>query len=164
MKRSCSYFCRQKSCCANIVWCSINYLTNHCLIGKPPKNSVFSMASTQVVSLNTVDQMKRVAHFPDKGDSCQSVGAVVPHFVSPRKMSKPPQNQRKRSSSFSTESKHHFKKKRKDEFVRPTKFLLVTIWIKFLALKLFNIMLCFICVGRKQSRSIESGKFGWWKS
>ena len=82
------------------------------------------MASTQVVSLNTVSQMKRV-HFPSDGLGNTPEEANIPHFVSPKKMIKPSSNQRKRSSSFSIETKaHHFKRRRKDEFVRPTKFLL----------------------------------------
>lgn len=81
------------------------------------------MASTQVVSLNTVGQMKRV-HFPPEGVD-RPIEANIPHFVSPKKMVKPPSSQRKRSLSLSFESKqHHFKRRRKDEFVRPTKFLL----------------------------------------
>jgi len=81
------------------------------------------MASTQVVSLNTVGQMKRV-HFTAE-DVTQPVDeAAIPHFVSPKKIVKPPINQRKRSSSFSLDIKQH-KRRRKEDFVRPTKFLLV---------------------------------------
>lgn len=81
------------------------------------------MASTQIVSLNTVGQMKRV-HFPGEGAD-NPVETNIPHFVSPKKIVRPSSGQRKRSSSLSFESKqHHFKRRRKDEFVRPTKFLL----------------------------------------
>ncbi len=81
------------------------------------------MASTQVVSLNTVGQMKRV-HFPTEGVD-RPAEPTIPHFVSPKKMVKQSNSQRKRSLSLSFESKpHHFKRRRKDEFVRPTKFLL----------------------------------------
>lgn len=79
------------------------------------------MASTQVVSLN-IGQMKRV-HFPTESDDRPVEN--IPHFVSPKKMVKPTNNQRKRSLSLTFESKqHHFKRRRKEEFVRPTKFLL----------------------------------------
>ena len=82
------------------------------------------MASTQVVSLNTVGQIKRV-HFPSPEGVNRPTEPAIPHFVSPKKMVKPSSNQRKRSLSLSFESKqHHFKRRRKDEFVRPTKFLL----------------------------------------
>lgn len=79
------------------------------------------MASTQVVSLN-IGQMKRV-HFPTEGDDRPVEN--IPHFVSPKKLVKPTTSQRKRSLSLTFESKqHHFKRRRKEEFVRPTKFLL----------------------------------------
>jgi 7SK snRNA methylphosphate capping enzyme len=80
------------------------------------------MASTQIVSLS-IGQMKRV-HFPAEGDD-RPVEAI-PHFVSPKKMVKSSSgSQRKRSLSLSFENKqHHFKRRRKEEFVRPTKFLL----------------------------------------
>lgn len=97
------------------------------------------MASTQVVAI-TVGQIKRV-HFPTENNEDQSVEVSIPHFVSPRKMIKPTNNQhRKRSSSLSFENKHHplphhfNKRRRKDEFVRPTKFLLVST----ILLKLFH--------------------------
>lgn len=81
------------------------------------------MASTQVVPLNTVGQMKRV-HFTAEGiDGSEETS--IPHFVSPKKTAKPLSSQRKRSLSLTFDSKHHhFKRRRKDEFVRPTKFLL----------------------------------------
>lgn len=84
-----------------------------------------TMASTQVVSLNTVGQMKRV-HFTAEDVARPVEEAAIPHFVSPKKFIKPSSNQRKRSSSFSLDNKQHHKRRRKEEFVRPTKFLLVS--------------------------------------
>lgn len=82
------------------------------------------MASTQIVSLSPVGQMKQVQFSMQRLESSED--APVPHFVSPRKIVKVSQgNGRKRSLSFSLDAKqHHFKRRRKDEFVRPTKFLL----------------------------------------
>ena len=80
------------------------------------------MASTQVVSLNSVGQMKQV-HFPPESIDRPQDEAPTPHFVSPKKIVRAT-SQRKRSVSFSLENKHHFKRRRKEDFVRPTKFLL----------------------------------------
>ena len=81
------------------------------------------MASTQVAPINTLGQMKRV-HFQPDGLGGTPAEEVLPHFVSPKKIVKS-LNYRKRATSFS-ENKygHHFKRRRKEEFVRPTKFLL----------------------------------------
>lgn len=84
------------------------------------------MASTQVASMNTLGQMKRV-HFPgEAGIEGSTVEEPLPHFVSPKKIVKP-LTYRKRAANFSfSENKygHHSKRRRKEEFVRPTKFLL----------------------------------------
>jgi len=90
------------------------------------------MASTQVVSLNSVAKMKRV-HFPpvDPKETLDTgpVPLPVPHFISPRKILRATY-QRKRSFSLSFENNknHHFKRRRKaapnEEYVRTTKFLL----------------------------------------
>ena len=86
------------------------------------------MASTQVVSLNSVGKMKRV-HFPAAEENLKPVDTPLPQFISPRKILRAT-NQRKRSISFSLDNggkQHHFKRRRtsrQEEFVRTTKFLL----------------------------------------
>lgn len=82
------------------------------------------MASTQVASLKTLGQIKRGGFQAEEIN--KRVEDAVPHFVSPRKIVKATAGYRKRCSSFSLtgNSKHHFKRRRKEEFVRPTKFLL----------------------------------------
>lgn len=83
------------------------------------------MATTQVVSLSPVGQVKQVQFSMQSLDRTEDAHPI-PHFVSPRKIVKVPQNtsHRKRSLSLSLDAKQHFKRRRKDEFVRPTKFLL----------------------------------------